>query len=135
MQAACVNTSQRFVGGSSYLKPYRNKLKWILLIGAIVDMIIAIITPATYFRLGPFFRIAILANHSSDVRREIYLLVRVVPGLSSLLILTLLNLAFFSFFGLVLFHDIEGAGHFFGSFGKAMWQLWVLQTTSNFPDV
>jgi hypothetical protein len=64
-----------------------------------------------------------------------FLLLQVVPGLSSLTLLTLLNLFFFAFFGLVLFHDVKGAEHFFGSFGKAIWQLGVLQTTSNCPDV
>jgi hypothetical protein len=51
------------------------------------------------------------------------------------MLLTLLNLLFFAFFGLVLFHDVEGAQYYFGSMGKALWQLWVLQTTSNCPDV
>lgn len=117
------------------MKATVNKLKltWLLLM--VADLIIGAMTPSYYFRLAPFFRIALFATSSSDVRRELILLVRVIPGLSSLLMLTLLNLLFFAFFGLVLFHDVEGAAHYFGSFGKAMWQLWVLQTTCNFPDV
>lgn len=124
-----------FAGGVSYMRPTKNKINSILLGVAWLDMVVASITPATFFRLGPLVRISILANKSSRIRRELYLLAKIIPGLSSLLLLTLLSLAFFAFFGLVLFHEIEGAEHYFGTFGRAMWQLWVLQTTSNFPDV
>lgn len=117
------------------MRPTKNKINAVLLGIAWVDMAVAIITPATFFRLGPLVRISILANKSSRIRRELYLLAKIIPGLSSLLLLTLLNLAFFAFFGLVLFHEIKGAEQYFGTFGRAMWQLWVLQTTSNFPDV
>ena len=122
-------------GGKSYMKLAVNKLKvtWLLLL--LADLVIGIITPSTSFRLAPFCRIALFATNSSDVRRELFLLVQVIPGLSSLLLLALLNLSFFAFFGLVLFHDVEGAAHYFGSLGKAFWQLLVLQTTCNFPDV
>jgi len=130
------NFSAVIVGGvGSFIRPTKTKINTILLSAAWIDMIIAIITPATFFRLGPLIRISIMANNSSRIRRELYLLAKVIPGLSSLLLFTLLNLAFFAFFGLVLFHEIEGADHYFGTFGRAMWQLWVLQTTSNFPDV
>ena len=61
------------------------------------------------------------------------MIARIVPALSSVLVLTLVLLAFFSFFGLVLFHKAEP--HYFGTFARAAWQLWVLMTTSNFPDV
>lgn len=98
-------------------------------------MAVAMATPATLPRFGPFLRIAILANESGDIRREARLFARILPGLSSVLLLVILNLAFFAFFGLVLFHGVDGAYRYFGTFGNAMWQLWVLQTTSNFPDV
>lgn len=136
---ACADEPSRhpamFEGGASYTRPTKNKINLVLLSVAWIDMVIAIITPATFFRLGPLVRICILANKSSRIRRELYLLAKIIPGLASLLLLTVLNLAFFAFFGLVLFHDIAGAEQYFGTFGRAMWQLWVLQTTSNFPDV
>jgi hypothetical protein len=128
-------TSAAPAGGKSYVALWANKLKASLIILATIDMIIAIITPDTYFRLGAFFRIGFFAANSSDVRRELYLLARVVPGLASLLLFNILNLTFFAFFGLVLFHDVKGAFKYFGTFGNSMWQLWVLQTTCNFPDV
>lgn len=122
-------------GGSSHINTAVNRWKLIWLAALFADILIAMCTPSTNFRLAPFFRIALFATSSSDVRRELFLLVQVIPGLSSLMLLTLLNLLFFSFFGLVLFHDVKGAAHYFGSIGKAIWQLWVLQTTCNFPDV
>jgi ABC-type multidrug transport system permease subunit len=84
-------------------------------------------------RVGTFLRIGMVANRSSDIRRELWMIACILPGLSSVLVLSLMTLAFFSFFGLVLFHELSP--HYFGTFWRAMWQLWVLMTTSNFPDV
>lgn len=120
-------------GGHSYLQPRHNKLHVLLLLAALADAVFAAATPPTTPRIGPFLRICLLANRSSDIRREVELLARLIPGLASVLLLVLMTLSFFAFFGLVLFHDISP--HYFGTFGRGMWQLWVLMTTSNFPDV
>ena len=120
-------------GGLSYLRPHHHRVHATLLSAAVVDWVVAIATPQTVPRVGPFLRICLLANRSADIRRELWLVARMVPGLSSVLLLTLMTLAFAAFFGLVLFHD--GSPHYFGTFWRAMWQLWVLMTTSNFPDV
>jgi Ion transport protein len=120
-------------GGWPYFQPYYNKVHAALLAAAVLDAVIAYATPPTVPRVGAFLRIWLLAIRSSDTRRELWMIARIIPGLSSVLILTVMTLAFFAFFGLVLFHDTEP--HFFGTFWRAMWQLWVLMTTSNFPDV
>jgi hypothetical protein len=125
--------STTHTGGHSYLKPTHNKMHITLLAAAVGDMIFAVVTTPCMPRIGPFLRICLLANRSSDIRREMWLLACILPGLSSVLLLTLITLFFFSFFGLVLFHDISP--HYFGNFPRAWWQLWVLMTTSNFPDV
>ena len=98
-------------------------------------MVIAMLTPPHIPRFAPFFRIALAANYSSDVRREFLLFVRIVPGLVPLLIISVVFLAFFAFAGLVLFNNVPDTEYYFGSFGMAMWHLVVLQTTCNFPDV
>ena len=117
------------------MKVRTTKIHWAFLGLAIGDLAFAYVTPATYFRLAPFFRIALFANASSDVRRELYLLVQLLPGLSSVVLLVVCWVAFFAFFALVLFNGIPGSEHYFGTFGRSMWQLWVLATTSNWPDV
>lgn len=61
--------------------------------------------------------------------------VRIIPGILPLLLLTVFFLAFFAFCGLTLFHGIPHSSDYFGSFGQSMWNLLVLQTSSNFPDV
>ena len=127
--SACMTSA----GGWAWFNPYYNKLHAALLAAAVLDAVIAYVTPPTVPRVGSFLRICLLANRSSDIRQELWMILRIIPGLSSVLVLTLMTLAFFSFFGLVLFH--ETAPHYFGNFWRAMWQLWVLMTTSNFPDV
>lgn len=117
------------------MKLRTTKTNWTVLALAIGDLAFAYVTPATYFRLAPFFRIALFANASSDVRRELYLLVQLLPGLSSVVLLVVCWVVFFAFFALVLFNSIPGSEHYFGTFGRSMWQLWVLATTSNWPDV
>jgi Ion transport protein len=122
-------------GGASYIKQGQSKAAWVLLSAAVADLAFAFFTPATYFRLAPLIRISIYANASVDVRQGLFLFLQIFPGLVSVIVLTLLNLCFFSFFGLVLFNGIKGSEHYFGTFGRAMWQLWVMATTSNWPDV
>lgn len=117
------------------MKPLTTKLTWGFLSLAVLDLGFAYITPATFFRLAPFFRIGLFAVASSDVRREVYLVASMLPGLSSVVLLVVCWTAFFAFFALVLFNGTPGSDHYFGTFGRSMWQLWVLATTSNWPDV
>jgi hypothetical protein len=134
--ARCVGSQCIFTlcaGGWSYFKPKHRTIHVVLLVGAVIDVIFAANTSPTVPRFAAFLRICLLANRSSDIRRELLLVGRIIPEISSVVLLVLLTLAFAAFFGLVLFHEISP--HYFGTFWRAMWQLWVLMTTSNFPDV
>ena len=103
---------------------------------SVLDLIINIFGSAGDFRLSPYFRIAFVALYSPQLRRELKFLTKTLPELFKVLLLLTCYCIAFAWFGVVLFpNDGEEGKQYFHEFGSAMWNLQILLTTNNFPDV
>lgn len=79
----------------------------------------------------PFFLIWLTPN----LRRITDCMVRSMGVLLNMMLLILVHVLLFSCLGYILFHDIEVDGAYFEDIGNCFLHLFVLLTTSNFPDV
>eukprot|EP01060_Flectonema_neradi_P031515 TRINITY_DN4805_c0_g1_i1.p1 TRINITY_DN4805_c0_g1~~TRINITY_DN4805_c0_g1_i1.p1 ORF type:complete len:1083 (+),score=99.79 TRINITY_DN4805_c0_g1_i1:618-3866(+) len=103
---------------------------------SIIDLLINVFGSASDFRLSPYFRMAFVALYSPQLRRELKFLTKTLPELFKVLLLLTCYCVAFAWFGVVLFpNDGEEGRLYFHEFGSALWNLAILLTTNNFPDV
>lgn len=130
-----------YEGCHLYWKNYQNKLKVFLLLLLGLDMMVYAFSlsllPLAYlpFRLGPYVRVAFLALSVRELRTCIVTLAGMVGTYLNVLALSLLFLLFASWLAYVTFEDTEQGKTVFYSFGVTLYQMFVLFTTSNNPDV
>jgi voltage-gated sodium channel len=86
---------------------------------------------ATLLRLLRLARIARAVRFLPDLRVVLAAVVRSVPGVSSLALMTLLLVYLYGMVGWLVFHDHDPAN--FGNVGQAMVTMFVLLTLENLP--
>lgn len=86
------------------------------------------------FRFGPYLRVMLLVV---DVRalRECVKTTVAITRVLDIVVLFLLFLMFASVLAFVLFEDTEQGTMYFSTYGNTLYQMFVLFTTSNNPDV
>jgi hypothetical protein len=111
-------------------------LRFALLVVSVLDVVVfdLIATPDRTFRLSPYLRAPILVCTWAQVRRVAISIGRALPRLGVVLLLQSLWLLFAAWTGLLLFGSVPN-NVYFDRFGDALWNLMVLTTTANFPDV
>ncbi|KAH9107046.1 hypothetical protein AeMF1_017504 [Aphanomyces euteiches] len=106
-----------------------------LFVADIINSVIRLATPWSFCaRLAPFFRLFIFMLTFHSIRstyRKMYLVMAQVQNIISLVSL---YVVFFAWLATILFQDTEEAT-IMQSFGESCWQLLILLTTANFPDV
>ena len=123
-----------FAKGRAFFGPKLNAAHVCLLGLALIDSLIARVTSAPHFRAAPFLRMGILAFFMRGLPSQVQTILLSLPEVAS----TLLGLVIFVFFCgwmAVLLFQSPANRQLFGSLYSAMWQLLVLLTTTNFPDV
>ena len=88
-----------------------------------------------YRVLLPYLRLILLTSFLRGVKQDLKVLVRTLSEAFNALALLAVFMAFYAWFGCVMFIGTpEGRMHF-PSFTEALWTLWICVTTANYPDV
>ncbi|KAJ3670634.1 hypothetical protein LUZ60_008060 [Juncus effusus] len=126
-----------YEGLNLYKKNSMNKLKFILLFILACDMVLfaAFSSPILPFRLAPYIRVIFVIITIRHLRTCAVTLAGLVGTYLNILALWLLFLLFSSWLAYVTFEDTLQGKTVFTSFGTTLYQMFVLFTTSNNPDV
>ncbi|KAL6543387.1 mitochondrial thiamine pyrophosphate transporter [Orobanche hederae] len=87
------------------------------------------------FRVAPYIRVVFFVLNIRDIRDSIIILVGMLGTYLNVLALWLLFLLFASWLAYVIFEDTVQGRTLFTSYGATLYQMFVLFTTSNNPDV
>ncbi|XP_057527340.1 two pore calcium channel protein 1 [Amaranthus tricolor] len=130
-----------YEGSQIYWKKALNKLKVILLIVLAVDILIfgLYLSPLALnllpFRIAPYIRVLFFILNIRELRGSVIVLAGMLPTYLNVWALTLLFLLFSSWIAYVMFEDTQQGALLFTSYGSTLYQMFVLFTTSNNPDV
>lgn len=130
-----------YEGVSIYWKRLLNKLKVILLLILIVDLVVyaLYLSPVAFyslpFRIAPYIRVMFFILNISDLRDSMVILAGMLGTYLNVLALWLLFLLFSSWLAFVIFEDTLQGKTIFTSYGTTLYQMFILFTTSNNPDV
>ncbi|KAH7288344.1 hypothetical protein KP509_31G023000 [Ceratopteris richardii] len=130
-----------YLGSRVFWKSRTDQLKVVLMIVLGADIIVYALYAFSSgsiinlsFRLAPYLRVMIIVI---DVRtlRECVKTVVAIGKVLDIVVLSILFLLFSSVLAFVLFEDTEQGKEYFSSYGSTLYQMFVLFTTSNNPDV
>ncbi|KAF5803077.1 putative Two pore calcium channel protein [Helianthus annuus] len=126
-----------FEGGYFYWRNHVNKLKVISLLILSVDLVVDILhlSPVTICRIAPYIRVLFFIWNIRGLRDNLIVLGGMVVTYVNVLALWFLFLVFSSWLAYVIFEDTQQGTTFFLSYSATLYQMFVLFTTSNNPDV
>ncbi|KAJ0561104.1 putative Two pore calcium channel protein 1, plant [Helianthus annuus] len=126
-----------FEGGYFYSRNHVNKLKVISLLILSVDLVVDILhlSPVTICRIAPYIRVLFFIWNIRGLRDNLIVLGGMVVTYVNVLALWFLFLVFSSWLAYVIFEDTQQGTTFFLSYSATLYQMFVLFTTSNNPDV
>ncbi|XP_040379663.1 two pore calcium channel protein 1 [Oryza brachyantha] len=123
-----------YEGLNIFWKNTINKLKVLLLFILACDILLFAFSPQP-FRVAPYIRVLFLIMTIRELRMCAVTLVGMVGTYLNVLALSLLFLVFASWLAYVTFEDTLQGKTLFSSYGATLYQMFVLFTTSNNPDV
>lgn len=130
-----------FEGSDIYWKKSLNRLQVILLSVMAIDIIIYILylSPVAFsslpFRIAPYIRVVFFILSIRELRGSVIVLAGMLPTYLNVMALAFLFLLFSSWIAYVMFEDTKQGEEVFTSYGTTLYQMFVLFTTSNNPDV
>ncbi|KAF7822985.1 two pore calcium channel protein 1 [Senna tora] len=154
-----------YEGSRIYWKNHVNKLKVLCLVILVADMIVyaLYLSPVTFYslpvRFAPYIRVVLFILNIRELRSSIIILAGMLDTYFNVLIISictiqhlhtaccalsnslelqalgLLFLLFSSWVAYVMFEDTQQGKTIFTSYGTTLYQMFVLFTTSNNPDV
>ncbi|KAJ7948317.1 Two pore calcium channel protein 1 [Quillaja saponaria] len=130
-----------YEGSSIYWKNRLNQLKVCCLVVLIADILVyaIYISPVAFhslpFRIAPYIRVVLFILNIRELRNSILILAGMLGTYLNVLALGLLFLLFSSWVAYVMFEDTQQGKLIFTSYGITLYQMFVLFTTSNNPDV
>ncbi|KAL6561617.1 mitochondrial thiamine pyrophosphate transporter [Orobanche minor] len=130
-----------YEGCSIFWKSCLNRLKVLLLLVLALDLSVyaTYVSPVAFytlpFRVAPYIRVVFFVLNIRDIRDSIIILVGMLGTYLNVLALWLLFLLFASWLAYVIFEDTVQGRTLFTSYGATLYQMFVLFTTSNNPDV
>jgi two pore calcium channel protein len=123
-----------YEGLNIFWKSTINKLKILLLFILACDILVFAFS-AQPFRVAPYIRVALLIMTIRELRMCAITLYGLIGTYLNVLALSLLFLLFASWLAYVTFEDTLQGKTIFSSYGETLYQMFVLFTTSNNPDV
>uniref|UniRef100_A0A0D9V442 EF-hand domain-containing protein n=1 Tax=Leersia perrieri TaxID=77586 RepID=A0A0D9V442_9ORYZ len=123
-----------YEGLNLFWKNTINKLKVLLLFMLACDVLVFAFSPQP-FRIAPYIRVAFLIMTIRELRMCAVTLIGMVGTYLNVLALSLLFLLFASWLAYVTFEDTPQGKTLFSSYGATLYQMFILFTTSNNPDV
>ncbi|XP_072966667.1 two pore calcium channel protein 1 [Typha angustifolia] len=130
-----------YEGLQLFWKSNLNKLKIGLLLILTCDMLVyalylsPVLVSSLPLRVAPYIRIAFVTLTIRELRICVLTLAGMVGMYLNVLALSLLFLLFASWIAYVTFEDTQQGREIFTSYGATLYQMFVLFTTSNNPDV
>ncbi|XP_071700865.1 two pore calcium channel protein 1A [Rutidosis leptorrhynchoides] len=124
-----------------YWKSHVNKLKAISLLILIADLVVDIlyISPVAIYslplRIAPYLRVVFFILNIRELRDSVVVLGGMIGTYLNVLALWALFLLFSSWLAYVIFEDTQQGTTVFVSYPVTLYQMFVLFTTSNNPDV
>ena len=108
----------------------------LLVLAAVADVVWGYSTPGYWWRAAPYLRAGLLLSYSVAVRQQLFLMQRAIPAFSATAALVILYIGFAAYVATLVFPagTDEGDAVMTG-YTEAAWQLLILLTTANFPDV
>ncbi|KAI4322675.1 hypothetical protein L6164_022345 [Bauhinia variegata] len=130
-----------YEGSRIYWKNSVNQLKVFCLLVLVADMLVysLYLSPVAFdslpFRIAPYIRVVLFILNIRELRASIVILTGMLNTYINVLALGLLFLLFASWVAYVMFEDTQQGKTLFTSYGTTLYQMFVLFTTSNNPDV
>ncbi|XP_030930422.1 two pore calcium channel protein 1A-like isoform X1 [Quercus lobata] len=130
-----------YEGYHLYWKRLLNRLKVALLLIWVADILVYAFyfTSGGFdylpFRIAPYIRVVFFMLNFRELRATMYILAGMLSTYFNVLALGLLFLLFSSWLAYVMFEDTQQGKTVFTSYGTTLYQMFVLFTTSNNPDV
>ena len=119
---------------SSTASNFREVLHIILSVISFIDIIVALTRSKGLF-VAKFVRLIRISLSIRSLREAIIRILLVIYDAKEIFMLIILYLIFFSWGGFMLFKGTPQEYAYFGSLSETIWNLSILLTTSNFPDV
>ncbi|KAM3395605.1 two pore calcium channel protein 1B [Capsicum galapagoense] len=128
-----------FEGFHLYWKRNLNKLKVILLLILAADIVVYMLFLSNFsylpFRIAPYLRVVFLILNNRELREIFLILAGMFGAYLNVVALSALYLLFSSWLGYVFFTDTRLGKTTFTSYGTTLYQMFLLFTASNHPDV
>ncbi|KAK4845703.1 hypothetical protein QYF36_008097 [Acer negundo] len=130
-----------YEGFHIYWNSWINRLKVICILILVADLLVynLYLSPVAFdflpLRIAPYVRVVIFTLNIRDLRDTILILAGMLVTYFHVLALGLLFLLFSSWLAYVIFEDTQQGKILFSSYGTTLYQMFVLFTTSNNPDV
>lgn len=125
-----------YAQGKTYFRIPRQVMRFALLAAYTADMIWAYSTPSWWFRTAKYLRCALVALYAHRMRRDLQIIIRTLPDVAYIFALGACFIIFYAWMGVLVFpRDSPEGRATFPSFKSGMWNLLILITTANFPDV
>ncbi|KAK4342343.1 hypothetical protein RND71_038159 [Anisodus tanguticus] len=128
-----------FEGFHLYWKRNLNKLKVILLLILVGDIVVYVHFLANDYylplRIAPYLRVVFLILNNRELRENFVILAGMLGAYLNVVALTTLFLLFSSWLGYVFFTDTRLGETTFTSYGATLYQMFLLFTASNHPNV
>ncbi|XP_050248303.1 two pore calcium channel protein 1-like isoform X2 [Quercus robur] len=130
-----------YEGCRLYWKSLLNQLKVALLLFWVADILVyaLYLSPVVFdylpFRIAPYIRVVFFMLNFRELRATIFILAGILDTYLNVLALGLLFLLFSSWLAYVMFEDTQQGKIVFTSYGTTLYQMLILFTTSNNPDV
>ncbi|XP_030929792.1 two pore calcium channel protein 1A-like isoform X6 [Quercus lobata] len=130
-----------YEGCCLYWKSLLNRLKVALLLIWVADILVyaLYLSPVGFdylpFRIAPYIRVVFFVLNFRELRATIFILAGILDTYLNVLALGLLFLLFSSWLAYVMFEDTQQGKIVFTSYGTTLYQMFILFTTSNNPDV
>ncbi|KAK7272377.1 hypothetical protein RJT34_28921 [Clitoria ternatea] len=130
-----------YEGSQIYWKSVVNQLKILGLLVLVADMLVysLYLSPLAFdflpFRIAPYVRVVLFILNIRELRETVVILAGMLDTYLNVLALWLLFLLFSSWVAYVFFEDTIQGKTVFTSYGTTLYQMFLLFTTSNNPDV
>lgn len=118
----------------SYNSTVREVIQSVLTFIAVLDIILAMaVRRGTY--LSKFIRVFLVIIFIRNLRDSIKRICLVVYDSKEIMMLLISYIVFFSWIGTRLFRGTQEGEKYFPTLTEAVWNLLILLTTANFPDI
>ncbi|KAI9176682.1 hypothetical protein LWI28_005969 [Acer negundo] len=130
-----------YEGFHIYWNSWINRLKVICILILVADLLVysLYLSPVAFdflpLRIAPYVRVVIFTLNIRDLRDTLLILAGMLVTYFHVLALGLLFLLFSSWLAYVIFEDTQQGKILFTSYGTTLYQMFILFTTSNNPDV